>query len=582
VDRAVPALVVAPAPVPEASPAAASGVAAAESLPAEPCGDACTFAVFDAATEEASGSRGLAAVWEAARALAAQHTVVLGNIGLTPEGRFVSGGVVLSSGPGAGAEFTHIFPGGSGAPRPERLQVPCDHALLLFLSGRALARDEAGQVQWLQGRLSGVQAAQPVLCFLDQPLWEQSHGGWARLQEVLEAAAVEVHVIAAGSGRFSWWRDGRVEFHTIGSTALPARSRSAPADGVFPGLIWISVGAQGTAVRVVEPSSLLSAEVLSRRLQEERQALRDACQAGPVLAADGITEVRCSNPTDAPLAFEATWQFEGSVGSVEPQMLGFSLDPGQAFRQRFHLQADRGLPLKFAQPRLTLATVCRDGLGEPVPVRLDLVPPVRMGGEVGPLGDLFMVDGSLGDWSSGGAPINHVSQVVMALQPWRGPGDFTGNLYVGEQGSRLCFALEVRREKGAEVGCLLLVDPRGSEGGPFAAAQRPLGVAVGADGQIAIEATPPELVTAVWRPTSEGGVLEVGMDRRLFAAGSLPATILADAVLTRFGASGEAVTSLCFSGGARGRESSALYARFQRPPAPGGGAAAAGKAAGSP
>ena len=72
-------------------------------------------------------------------------------------------------------------------------------------------------------------------------------------------------------------------------------------------------------------------------------------------------------------------------------------------------------------------------------------------------------------------------------------------------------------------------------------------------------------MTAVWRPTGEGGVLEVAFDRRLFAAGRLPETILADAVLTCFGASGEPVTALCFSGDAQGREGSGLYGRFQRP-----------------
>lgn len=572
------AVVAAPLSTPGQAPTGAPD-AVAESLPQEPCRDACTFAVFGAATDLAPPAGSFAAVWEASQALAARHTVILGSLGLTREGRFIDRGRVLPLGPGAGEVLPIAFPGGSAAPTLDRLQVHCDQALLLFLSDHAVTQDGEGQVRWLQDELRQARAAQPVLLFLDQPLWERSPEAWSRLQGALESAGVEVHVVAAGTGRFSWWRAGRVQFHTLGPAAPSPRLGAALADGGFPGLLWISVGSQGTMLRVVEPASLLPAEVLSRRLQEERRALREACQAGPVLAADGMTEVRCSNPTDTALAFEASWHFEGSGGRVEPQVLGFTLEPGQAFRQRFHLQADRGLPLKFALPRLTLATVCRDGLGQPVPVRFDLLPPVRMGGDVGQLADVFIVDGILGDWPGGGNPINHASQVVLALQPWRGPADFTGSLYVGEQGSRLCFALDVRREKGAEVGCVLLVDPRGGEGGAYDAGVAPLAVSLGTDGQIAIEAPRPEWVSAVWRPTGEGGVLEVGMDRRLFAAGELPATPLVEAVLTRCGASGEALTALCFSGDGRGRESSALYGRFQRLPLP---SAAAGAAAGLP
>jgi hypothetical protein len=521
------------------------------------------------------------ALWEAAQVLAPQHTVILGTVGLTGDGRFSSREGVLPLGPGAGKVSTIVFPGSSSAPELERLQSPCDRALLLFLSGRVVAQNPAEQVQWLQDHVSGTRAAQPVLLFLDEPIWERQADAWACLQAVLESSGLEVHVVAAGSACFSWWRTGRVQFHTMGSAAAPAAPALAPADGGFAGLIWISVGSQGTLLRVIEPTRLLPAEVLSRRLQEERQALRNACQAGPVLAADGMTEVRCSNPTDAPLVFAATWHFEGSDGRVEPQMLGFSLEPGQSFRQRFHLQADRDLPLKFAIPRLALTTVCRDGLGQPVPVQLELVPPVRMGGDVAPLSNVFIVDGSLGDWPGGGNPINHASQVILSPQAWRGPSEFAGNLYVGEQGSRLCFAIEVRREKGVDVGCLLLVDPRGTEGGVFDASTGPLAVAVAPDGQIAIDATRPAEVTAVWFPTDTGGVLEVAFDLRLFAGGSLPAAILADAVLTHYGASGEPLAALCFSGDAHGRQSSGLYARFQRPAPPGASGAAEG-AAGSP
>ena len=45
---------------------------------------------------------------------------------------------------------------------------------------------------------------------------------------------------------------------------------------------------------------------------------------------------------------------------------------------------------------------------------------------------------------------------------------------------------------------------------------------------------------------------------------------------------GEPVTALCFSGDTRGRESSGLYARFQRLPIPGASGAVGGAAAGSP
>ena len=476
-------VVVAPLPAPVGMQPRAPGAVEPARVPAEPGSEVCTFAVLGADPASRPAPGGFAAVWEAAQALAPRHTVILGRAGLSGEGSLERREQGLPVGLGAEAAPTVFFPGGPETPGGDRRQAPCERALLLFLSGRAVAADGVGQAQWLQERLGAARAAQPVLLFLDQPLWERYPGHWPRLQEALESSGLEVHVVAAGTGRFSWWREGRVQFHTLGWAAAAASPGSASADGAFPGLLWISVGLQRTTLRVVEPAGLLSAEVFSRRLQEERQALRDACQAGPVLAGDGITEVRCSNPTDTPLAFEATWHFEGSDGRVEPQMLGFSLEPGQAFRQRFHLQADRGLPLKFARPRLGLTTVCRDGLGRPVQVRLELAPWVRMGGEVGQLGELFMVDGNLGDWPGGGNPINHASQVVLAAQPWRGPAEFAGSLYVGEQGSRLCFALEVRREKDVDVGCVLLVDPRGTEGGAFAGSGGPLAVTVAPDGQ---------------------------------------------------------------------------------------------------
>jgi hypothetical protein len=326
--------------------------------------------------------------------------------------------------------------------------------------------------------------------------------------------------------------------------------------------VWLTLSPQAVTCRVLDPDALLPPEVLARSAQEARQALMLACQVGPVAAA-GITELQCTNPTARPLVFEAEWHFAGNAGRVEPQMLGFALEPGQSLRQRFRLQADGNLPLKFVRPRLNLTTSSPDGLGRPVPVRLLLAPPVRLGGPVGILGTGLEIDGNLSDWPFGGYPLGHESQVVLARQPWRGLEDLSAVLYVGETDGRLCAALALRRQAGTEVSARILLDPRGGEGADFSPAEGPVTVTVTPAGQVETDGCGPVALETAWRPTQEGGVLEIAFPTCLFPGGSLPATVLLDAVLTSYGSSGDPVTVLCFSGAGPGLESSRLYGQFQ-------------------
>lgn len=526
------------------------------------CGEACTLAVLCAAP--GSTGVGLAAEWEAAWALGPDHVVVLGARA-APE-RERGGSRTGATEPGAGGSAVLVFPGPEGADGPGTVHGPCRNATMLLVSGAALRRDTATVVAWVGQQVAEAESGLPLLVLLDEPLWTSQPEAWAQVQAPFEGRqGAGVHVIAAGARCFSWWSSGRVHFHTLGAAAARGSpAGAAPADGEFAGLLWVTLARGDAGVHVLEPSALLAPEVFSRRLQEQRRALKAACQASPIAAADGVTEVRCENPTEGPLAFDAEWRFEGGPGSVEPQVLGFRLDPGQPFRQRFRLQAGDGVPLKFAVPRLVLSTTCQDGTGGSVPVHIEVVPRVRMAGHLAALPEGVVVDGDLGDWTCGGYPLNHASQVVLAEEAWQGPGDLSATLFTAESGGSLYLALKVRASPGQATGCALLVDPRGGEGNGFGASQAPLVIRVGADGTTAVEAERVDGVSAVWRARSDGGTLEATVKSGLFVEGHLPDPLLVDAVLTRFDASGRPVTALCFSGDIPGRQSSALYGRFSR------------------
>lgn len=534
----------------------------------------CTVAVLCADERQDPGLAAFLGLWEAAQVLCPRHVVVLGEVGFAEGGRLRSHDLSVPLAVGAGAGEHIAFPGYPAAAALERLRVDCGHGILLFLSAQALRRDLQEQLAWLRTNLvSGADDVARVL-FLDCPVWDSDPGLWAQVRRVFEAAGGG-HVFCGASPRFSWWQEGRLQCQSVRPASAPSALPPRVADGEFAGLLWITMEPQTTAWRVIDPLTVQPPQVFARRLQEERRALRASLQASAILAADGITEVRCANPTDGMLTFDAEWHFDGNAGSVEPQMLGFSLGPGQAFRQRFHLQTDGDLPLKFAAPRLRLRTTCRDGLGQSVPVRLEVLPHVRMGGPLGQLGDAFAADGDLGDWPFGGLPINHTSQVVLQREAWRGTTDFSGTLYMGEQEGRLCAAIAVRHQPGDEVGCLLLIDLRTTSGGEYEPGDGPLTVSVSPQGQVAIHGAAVDAVRAAWKPAADGGVLEVAVAALAIEGGQLPPELLADVVLTRYGLSGDPVTRLCLSGDGQGLQNSCLYARLQRLP-PGSRASAPG------
>ncbi len=549
----------------EVAPEGDTGSARAESSRREIAEATCTVAVLCADDRQDPGLTAFLGLWEAAQVLCPRHVVVLGEVGFAEGGRLRSHGLSVPIAGGARAGEHIAFPGYPAASALERLRVDCGHGILLFLSAPALRRDLQEQLAWLRANLvSGPDDAARVL-FFDCPVWDSDPGLWAQVRNVFEAAGGG-HVFCGASQRFSWWQDGRLQCQSVRPASAPSALPPSVADGEFTGLLWITMEPQATTWRVIDPLTVQPPQVFARRFQEERRALHASLQASAILAADGITEVRCANPTDAMLTFDAEWHFDGNAGRVEPQMLGFSLGPGQAFRQRFHLQTDGDLPLKFAAPRLRLRTTCRDGLGQSVPVRLEVLPHVRLGGPLGQLGDAFAADGDLGDWPFGGLPINHESQVVLQREAWRGATDFSGTLYMGEQEGRLCAAVAVRHQPGDAVGCLLLIDLRTTSGGEYEPGDGPLTVSVSPKGQVTIHGASADAVRAAWKPAADGGILEVAVAADAFEGGQLPPELLADVVLTRDGLSGDPVTRLCLSGDGQGLRNSCLYARLQRLP----------------
>ncbi len=524
------------------------------------------------------GLEGFLSLWEASQALCPRVTLLLGEIDLAADGRLAASGVSVRLPGWSDAGVVVAFPGSAGMIPGGRLRLDCGSRALLLLTAAALEHDLEGALAWLAAHMGA--GTDTVLC-LDRPLWESDPGLWARLQPRLEALGAGV-VIGGGSARFSWQRQGRWQCQALRAAVAPEAAVRAVNDGEFTGLLWLSMRGEGAAWRLVDPRGLRLPEVYARRFYEERQAVRESAQADPIAAGEGITEVRCANPTEAPLSFEAEWHFEGNGGRVEPQMLGFSLAPGQLFRQRFHLQVDGDAPLKFAEPRLRLRTSIRDGVGNAVPLRLELRPHVRLGGPVVPLGEEWSADGDQGDWPTGGLPIGHASQVVLQREPWQGATDFTGRVMVGERDGRLCLAVAIRRQPGAAVGGLILVDRRGGAGADFASGEEPLRVAVSASGQVTVLGVSAEHVAAVWKAVPDRGVLEVAIAAAAFADGRLPDAIPVDVVLTRSDAAGDAVTSLCLSGDGDGLRSSRLYARFLRSPAGLESPAAGGAGAAAP
>ncbi|MBN2449152.1 MAG: hypothetical protein JXR77_02115, partial [Lentisphaeria bacterium] len=401
--------------------------------------------------------------------------------------------------------------------------------------------------------------------FLDGPVWDRQPRVWSRVAEVLRKRGESVLVVAGGTDRFSCWRDGKIEMVCVSAVGRE-RASDVAADGLFPGFLWGLLDRDGMRVRVVDATALVVPDTLSRSLQQERMALRSTWTATPLSDAESSTSVVVRNPTGGPLVFQAAWAFEVTGCRAEPEILGFRLDPGQEFAQRFRLQHDARVPLKFCRPRLLLDTVCADGLGREVPVRISVAPHVRMGGRILPLRPPAQVDGLLSEWTDAGLELGHPSQVLTDAGRVGSSPPCSARLHIGEVDNELRLALACRCDDREQTVLAVYLDPRGGEGSAFEGTPGPLVVSVDGLGRVHTEGPGCAALRCVWQSLPQGGVLEAAAPPSAFAGGVMPEVVLIDATLTVRGgdAAGQPAGVLCFSGDGRSRESSALYAAFVR------------------
>jgi hypothetical protein len=412
----------------------------------------------------------------------------------------------------------------------------------------------------------------------DLPPWvEATRAQWEAVEGVLFGLQCRVFVLCGGVDRFSWWRQDNVQTLCMGPPRSASASAGTVADGRVNGLVWLRLQSGDADFRIFEPEALAPPQVFDRQLQQERAALSRAVSASSVAPSEPATTVRCQNPTSRTLDFQTTWRFEdlGSLVEVDPQVLGFTLRPGQDFVQEFRFRQLNGMPLKFLRPAFHVETEALDGLGRRVPVEIVARPIVQMAGDIVALREAIAVDGALNDWPLSGAPLNNRSQVVEGSGTWRGPEDLSGVLHVGFREQVLYCALaltddDCTPEPAGHLALASIYVDCGPSGLAHGAPRGDTVLAVQGDclGHVRVSggsAAAREAVTAAAARTRQPGfVLEAAIPYAVFAGGTPGGVVRIEGVLEQSDSGGER-TVMCFSGTLEGLGSGRYFADFSFP-----------------
>ena len=532
-----------------------------------PCG-----AILVAGSGFAGAREAFVSQLQAAVRLGPDFLVCLGDVSVDPSGQWrIEGREVGGLRSPAGLPvytFAEASPAGAG----HRRVVPADGISLFFMRRDALRDSGDETLRWLSTQLRPASPCQHVLLLWDGPPWSgATRRGWEMVEGVLFGLRCNVHVVSAGVDRFSWWRQDNVRYFCVGPSRTGTPSAGSPADGRVNGLVWLSLAWDRLEFRVVMPESLFPPQVFDRQLQLERAALARALSASAIDPVACTTTVRCRNPTSRELGFETVWCFDeiSAAPEVDPQVLGFTLKPGQDFVQEFRFRDVKGIPLKFLCPEFHASTAGVDGLGRPVPITVRVRPVVRMRGTILQLGPTARVDGVPDEWPGTGYPLNHHSQVVHGRAGWRGPGDLSGSVRVGTDEHNLYVALEVRGERSRwaeeghySTGTIYLDRQTAGQDRLRDTGSTVLAVEGDSAGAVRVRGVAENAVDAASGGIGEAGfVLEARVPYTTFTGGRPAECVWLDAVVSEGDSEGDKVT-LCFSGTLDGLRSGRYFAAF--------------------
>ena len=282
----------------------------------------------------------------------------------------------------------------------------------------------------------------PVV-ILDRVVWEDTrYPGWPALYSLLRADTVGGTVIAAAGDRYSYWDWGGLRFITAplstgDGDSVPGLDRLDSRDCC----LWVNPRDGAAAATVLNLAGTRPVEFFSRQRQLERKRIRETLHATVASDRYPVTTVRCSNPTASRLEFSTKWEFAEPDVTVQPQILSFTLEPGEAFRQMFRFVREGRKPLKFAMPTLILTGPVSERTLPNAELTLRLVPECRFSGAFSVLEKAPLIDGNLNEWTGPAYVLGHTSQVQAGERYWTGPADASAQVYAGVCDATLYFAV---------------------------------------------------------------------------------------------------------------------------------------------
>lgn len=420
--------------------------------------DQWTFAVVAHRVDADPDLEGLRRRLDTVLALGPRFVLLLSDVGTTSDGRFTVNGRPADLGPDTVPVPIFVLPGTHAERVRDHLAIDCEpFGRILFLRAASLTtpspgeRSAATDTADLEMHVAGLAPDRSLLVVLDRPAWEDDVSCWDEVARRLGKLELNRVVALAGSDRFTWWREGQLEYLTIAQLPGAQASASDLSDGVFSGVAWGSFSIAGAQFQILRGSGSLPIHRFSRADQLERERVKSSVTLTPASDHDPMSLVQCRNSTQKTLTYKTNWSFSRSGVKVDPQVLGFTLAPGEEFRQEFRFEFGRDVPMKFLVPSFSVSVAGLAGPLGPTSQQTTVAPWCVMGGEIGPMVTAPVWDGWPSEWSGTAYEVNHVSQVVDGADAWRGPGDSSGAFFAASHADGVYLAVTVHDDNIAAV-----------------------------------------------------------------------------------------------------------------------------------
>lgn len=450
----------APVPQPESSVSPSPSLVASDnplvSLPTDlPLRNIAVLSLHESAVGQIDMFR---RIWDFAVMLSPDIIVVLGDVDLSREMEIVCGGIPTGVWLTRAGVPVFLVPGGEATGRKDAMLISCPEQILVFARCQDVAGFGEAFAEWLQTTQAELNS-KPVLLFADETdMSPTDHPALmlSDLERIASGLPGEVHGVTGGARRISRFSGPKTTLTQL-TDPLPAVVGMPEADGWLSGLLFVRFLNGSPKMTLLRPETVLPTVTFSHPEQEERDRLREGLSCSSPSDLNPISRVRCCNPTSRTLSFVTHWAVQEGRLSVEPEILSFQLEAGEAFEQDFRLTVS-GVPrLKFAVPEFSVCTTLQDGAGQPVPMTVSVAPHCRISGTLQRSGtpDNFVVDGSLDEWQGEGWQVGHPSQVVAGREFWGGPEDCSALLYGVVIPRGLIFAIRLQDDDcwGSEQQC---------------------------------------------------------------------------------------------------------------------------------